>query len=65
MDIHHQEVQKQQEKAWHERNIKNKDVSVGDLVPLYDNKIKGKPRNLETAWLGPYIVDMVFDNGNV
>jgi hypothetical protein len=55
--MHHQEVQKQQQKAWHDRHIKKKDIKNGDLVLLYDSRIKGKPRKLETTWLGPYVVE--------
>ena len=55
--IHHQEVQKQQQKIWHDRNLRSKNISLGDLVLLYDSRIKGKPRKLETIWLGPYIVE--------
>lgn len=55
--IQHQEALKQQQKAWHDRNIKTKNISVGDLVLLYDRKIKGKPCKLETTWMGPYIIE--------
>ena len=55
MAIQHQEAQKHQQKSWHGRNIKTKNILVGDLVLLYDSKIKGKPRKLETTWTGPYI----------
>ena len=41
--LHHQEAQKQQQKAQHDRNIKTKNIAFGDLVLLYDNKVKGKP----------------------
>ena len=57
--IHHQEVQKQQHKAWHDMNLKTKNISLGDLVLLYVKKIKGKPRKLETTCLGPYIVEQL------
>ena len=33
----------EQQKAWHDRNIKTKNIAVCDLVLLYDNKVKGKP----------------------
>ena len=29
--LQHQEIQKQQQKAWQDRNIKNKNLSAGDL----------------------------------
>ena len=45
--IQHQEIQKQQQKAWHDRNIK-KNLSVGELILLYNNQVKGKPKKLHT-----------------
>ena len=61
--LQHQESQKQQQKTWHDRNIKLKNISVGDLILLYDKRIKGKPRNLETTRMGPYIVEYLNSNG--
>ena len=49
ISIQHQESQKQWQKAWHDKNIKSKNISVSDLLLLYDSKIKGKPRKLETT----------------
>jgi hypothetical protein len=63
--IHHQEVQKKQQKVWHDRHIKKKDIKEGDLVLLYDSHIKGKPRKLETTWLGPYVVEDIRPTGVV
>jgi hypothetical protein len=34
----HQQVQKEREKEWHDRNIKQKRFQVGDLVLLYEIK---------------------------
>ena len=63
--IQHQEAHKQQQKAWHDRNIKTKNILVGDLVLLYDSRIKGKPCKLETSWMGPYIIEDLNSNGSV
>jgi len=49
MVIHHQEIQKQKQKEWHDRNIKAKYISLGDLVLLYDSKIKDKLKKLHTT----------------
>ena len=65
ISLQHQEAQKQQQKARHDRNIKSKNISVGDLVLLYDSRIKGKPRKLETTWVGPYIIEDLNSNGLV
>lgn len=64
MAIQHQEAQKQQQKGWHDRNIKTKNISIRDLVLLYDSKIKGKPYKLETTWMGPYIIEDLNSNGS-
>ena len=42
-----------------------KNISLGDLVLLYDSRIKGKPKKLETSWLGHYIVEELIANGLV
>ena len=65
LEIHHQETQKQQQKAWHDRNIKSKNIAVGNLVMLYNSKGKGKPRKLETIWMGPYIIEDLNTNGSI
>ena len=46
--LQHQEIQKQQQKAWRDRNIKNQNLSIGDLALLYNNRVKGKPKKLHT-----------------
>ena len=53
ISIQHQEIQKQQQKAWHDCNIKNKNLSVGDLALLYNNRVKRKPKKLHIEWMGP------------
>jgi hypothetical protein len=55
--IHNQEFQKQKQKAWNDHHLKKKEIKEGDLALLYDNRIKGKPKKLETTWLGPYVVE--------
>ena len=39
----HQQVQKEREKAWHDRHIKRKSFKEGDLVLLYDSKFAKFP----------------------
>ena len=55
--IHHERVQKQQQKYWHDKNLKTKHILAIDLVLLYDCKVKGKLVKLEIAWQGPYIIE--------
>ena len=63
--IQYQEIQKQQQKAWHNRNIKNKNLSIGDLALLYNSRVKGKPKKLHIEWMGPYVVEEIHANGAV
>ena len=50
----HQKVQKEREKAWHDRHIKSKTFQIRDLVLLYDSKFIKFPGKFKTHWLGPY-----------
>ena len=50
----HQQVQKDREKAWHDRHIKSKAIKEGYLVLLYDNKFSWFPGKFCMHWLGPY-----------
>jgi hypothetical protein len=59
----HQHVQKEREKAYHDRNIKKKAFRQGDLVLVYDNKFIKNPRKFRTHWLGPYEVTYVTEGG--
>ena len=63
--MQHQENQKQQQKAWHDKNIKNKNLSVGDLDLLYNSRVKEKPKKLHIEWMGPYVVEEIHTNGSI
>jgi hypothetical protein len=49
----HQEVQKERDKAWHDKHIKKKTFKEGDLVFMYENKSLKHLGNLRMHWLGP------------
>ena len=59
----HLQVQKNREKAWHDRHIKSKAIKVGDLVLMYDNKFARFPGKFCMHWLGPYQVKHVTEGG--
>ena len=59
----HQQVRKDREKAWHDRQIKSKAIKIGDLVLLYDNKFAQFPGKFCMHWLGPYQVMHVTEGG--
>ena len=48
----HQQVQKEHEKAWHNRHIKLRTFKVNDLVLLYDNKFDKFQGKFWMHWLG-------------
>ena len=59
----HQQVQKYREKAWHDRNIKIKEIKTEDLVLLYDKKFAWFPGKFCMHWLWPYQVRHVTEGG--
>jgi hypothetical protein len=62
--FHHQ-VQKEREKAYHDRHINKKEFKKGDLVLVYDSKFTKNPRKFIMHWLGPYEVAYVTEGGVV
>jgi transcription antitermination factor NusG len=59
----HQQVQKEREKAYHDRKIKKKAFKQGDLVLVYDSKFINHPGKFRTHWLKPYEVTYVTEGG--
>jgi hypothetical protein len=59
----HQQVQKEQEKAYHDRHIKKKAFKQGDLVLVYDNKFMKHLGKFRTHCLGAYEVTYVTEGG--
>jgi hypothetical protein len=58
-----QQVQKEREKAYHDRHIKKKALKQGDLVLMYDSKFIKHPGKFRTHWLKPYEVTYVTEGG--
>eukprot|EP00253_Pinus_taeda_P023025 PITA_23025 len=56
-------VQKQREKAWHDRHIKLRTFKVNDLVLLYDSMFDKFPGIFRMHWLGSYAIKEVTDGG--
>ena len=61
--IFHQQIQKEREKAYHDRHIKKKTFKQGDLVLVYDSKFIRHPGKFKTHWLGPYEIAYVTEGG--
>jgi hypothetical protein len=61
----HQQVQKEREKAYHDKHIKQKAFRQGDLVLVYDNKFIKHTGKFITHWLRPYEITYVIEGGFV
>jgi hypothetical protein len=58
-----QQVQKEREKAYHDRHIKKKAFKQSDLVLVYDSKFPKHPGKLRKHWLRPYEISYVIEGG--
>ncbi|KAK8926051.1 hypothetical protein KSP39_PZI018317 [Platanthera zijinensis] len=57
---------KERSKFYHDRKIKTPKVfSPGDLVLLYNSRLKLFPGKLKSRWSGPFLVEEVFPYGTV
>lgn len=61
----HQKIQKEREKAWHDRHIKLHTFKLNNLVLLYDNNFDKFPRKFQTHWLEPYVIKEISNGGVV
>ena len=57
-------IQEQRTK-WHDNYIKQKSFQPGNWALLYDSRFKNFKGKLSTKWMGPYEVDIVYENGEV
>ena len=46
-------------KRWHDQRILMKEFKVGELVLLYNSRLRLFPRKLKSRWSGPYTVIVV------
>ncbi|XP_058003701.1 uncharacterized protein LOC131180105 [Hevea brasiliensis] len=52
-------------KRWHDRRISRKEIKEGDLVLLFNSRLKLFPGKLRSRWSGPFKVTQVFSHGAV
>jgi hypothetical protein len=50
---------------WHDKYLKKKKFQQADWALLYDNRFKNFKGKLTTRWMGPYEIDIVYDNGSI
>ncbi|KAI3701579.1 hypothetical protein L6452_26763 [Arctium lappa] len=58
-------IYKERTKKWHDRRIMRREFREGDLVLLFNSRLKLFPGNLRSRWLGPFTVLHVFPYGAV
>ncbi|KAJ9536420.1 hypothetical protein OSB04_un000397 [Centaurea solstitialis] len=58
-------VFKEKTKRWHDKRILHREFWEGDLVLLYNSRVKLFPGKLRTRWSGPFTVVRVFPYGAV
>src|SRR4051812_32378031 len=50
---------------WHDQRIKQKVLWEGQLVLLFNSRLKLFPGKLKSRWSGPFVVQTVFPHGAV
>lgn len=58
-------IYKERTKKWHDKHILKKDFKVGDLVLLFNSRMKLFPGKLRSRWSGPFQVRKVYPYGAV
>ena len=49
-------IYKDKTKKWHDQKILRKEFIIGELVLLYNSKLRIFPGKLKSTWSGPYTV---------
>ena len=52
-------IYKDKTKRWHVHRILRKEFKVGELVLLYNSRLRLFPRKLKSRWSGPFTVIVV------
>ena len=58
-------IYKEKMKKWHDQKLILKDFKEGDLVLLYNSRLKLFPGKLKSRWSGPFEVKRIFPHGAV
>ena len=54
---------KEQTRKWHDQRIIRKDFWEGQLVLLFNSRLKLFPGKLKSRWSGPFVVHKVYPHG--
>ena len=58
-------IYKDNTKRWHDQRILRKEFKVGEVVLLYNSRLRLFPRKLKSRWSGSFIVTVVTPFGAV
>ena len=58
-------VYKERTKKWHDKRISRKEFNEGDVVLLFNSRLKLFPGKLRSRWSGPFEVTKVFPSGAI
>ena len=56
---------KEQMKKYHDNKVEKREFIVGDLVLLFNSRLRLFPGKLKSKWTGPYTVTQLFPHGAV
>ncbi|KAL1563927.1 hypothetical protein AAHA92_06344 [Salvia divinorum] len=56
---------KERTKLWHDKNLRNKELHVGQKVLLFQSRLKLMHGKLKSRWVGPFTVVALRTNGVV
>ncbi|KAL1531216.1 hypothetical protein AAHA92_33919 [Salvia divinorum] len=53
---------KERTKLWHNKNLRTKELQVGQKVLLFQSRLKLMPGKLKSKWSGLYIITVIHSN---
>ena len=56
---------KDRTKLWHDKHLSKKKFREGELVRLYNSRLRLFPGKLKSQWSGPFIVIKVYPHGAI
>ncbi|KAL1531291.1 hypothetical protein AAHA92_33984 [Salvia divinorum] len=56
---------KERTKLWHDKNLRRKELQVGQRVLLFQSRLKLMPGKLKSKWIGPFTIVALRANGAV
>ena len=56
---------KDRTKLWHDKHLSKKEFREGELVLLYNSRLRLFPGELKSRWSGPFTVIKVYPHGVV